>query len=104
MKIVLIILLVLHGAIHLMGFVKAFDILPIKQMNEPISRAFGVIWLLTCLLCLTCVLMMLLNAKGWLVVGITATLISQTLIILSWKDAKFGTVANVIIAAILFML
>jgi hypothetical protein len=102
MKTVLIILLVLHGAIHLMGFAKSFDILPVKPLNQYISKPFGVLWLTACLLCFTCALLVLIKSSEWWVIGLTAILLSQILIIRFWKDAKFGTIANVIIALILF--
>ncbi len=102
MKTVLIILLALHGTIHLMGFAKAFDILPVKPLNQYISKTFGILWLTASLLCFTCVLLILINIGEWWLVGLTAILVSQILIIRFWKDAKFGTIANVIIAAILF--
>lgn len=103
MKTVLIILFVLHGAIHLMGFAKAFDIVPVKPLNQYISKPFGLLWLTACLLCLTCALLVLIEASAWWGVGLTTILISQILIIRFWKDAKFGTIVNIIIAAILFM-
>jgi len=33
----------------------------------------------------------------WWIVGLPALLLSQTLIVLSWSDAKFGTLANLIV-------
>jgi len=41
----------------------------------------------------------LLNKDWWWLVALGAILLSQTLIILSWNDAKWGTVVNVIILA-----
>jgi len=102
MKTVLIILLILHGAIHVMGFVKAFEILPVKEITQSISKPFGVLWLIACLLCFTCVFLMLVKASEWWTVGLIAILVSQFLVIRFWKDAKFGTIANAIIAIILF--
>lgn len=102
MKVVLIILLILHGAIHVMGFVKAFDIVPIKQLNQPISKPFGILWLAVCLLCFIAALLMLVKADEWWPVGLAATVMSQILVIRFWKDAKFGTIANMVIAVILF--
>ncbi|WP_430402486.1 hypothetical protein [Fluviicola sp.] len=104
MKTAVIILLVLHGAIHVMGFVKAFDILPVKQLNQSISKPFGILWLMACLLCFTSALLLLIKVNEWWVVGLSAILVSQILIIRFWKDAKFGTIANAVIAAILFMI
>ncbi len=102
MKTVLIILLILHGAVHVMGFVKAFDIFPVKQLTQSISKPFGVLWLAACLLCFTCAFLMLIKADDWWTVGLIAILVSQVLVICFWKDAKFGTIANAIIAIMLF--
>jgi len=43
---VLIGLLLLHGLIHLMGFAKAFGYAELPQLTQPISREWGVLWLL----------------------------------------------------------
>lgn len=101
MKTALIILLVLHGAIHIMGFVKAFNILPVKQLKLPISKSLGTLWLATTLLCFTCAALVLVNSSAWWIVSLAAALLSQILVIRFWKDAKFGTVANSIIAGII---
>ena len=39
-------LLILHGLIHLMGFAKAFGYAELPQLTQPISRDWGVVWLL----------------------------------------------------------
>jgi hypothetical protein len=41
--------------------------------------------------------MLLFKNDKWWIVGIIAAVISQALIVTSWQDAKFGTIANVII-------
>src|SRR5229473_2026019 len=38
-------LLGVHGLIHLMGFAKAFGYADLPQLTQPISRAWGVVWL-----------------------------------------------------------
>ena len=47
LKIGFIILLILHGLIHLMGFVKAFHIATVNPLSQSISKFNGVLWLLT---------------------------------------------------------
>lgn len=37
-----------HGLIHLMGFVKGFELAKVDQLTQPISRLSGIIWLATC--------------------------------------------------------
>jgi uncharacterized membrane protein len=38
-----------------------------------------------------------LKKDAWPILAIIAALISQVLIIAVWKDAKFGTIANLIV-------
>ena len=37
----------LHGLIHLLGFVKAFDLGEIRELTQPVSRTMGILWLLS---------------------------------------------------------
>ena len=50
MKYILVALLVIHGLIHLLGFVKAFDLAQPAQLQAPISRPLGILWLSAALL------------------------------------------------------
>lgn len=54
-------------------------------------------WLIATLLFITSAILLLLKKDYWFIFSITAVVISQIVIILSWHDAKFGTIANVII-------
>lgn len=97
MRIALLVLILIHGLIHVLGFVKAFELSEVKQLTQTISKPFGVIWLLAFILfVLTAILFAFKNSNWWLF-GIIALVISQVLIILFWHDAKFGTIPNVII-------
>lgn len=97
MKIVLAILITIHGIIHLFGFLKAFGIVEFNAIAHPISRTFGLIWLLTFVLFAITTVLMLYYFEYWWTVGMLAAIISQFLIFNYWSDAKFGTIANVII-------
>jgi len=96
-KIIFTILVLIHGLIHLMGFFKAFDFVQIDQLSSSISKPVGIIWLFTALLFLTSVLLYALDVQSWPLVALPALIISQILIISVWQDAKFGTIANVVI-------
>lgn len=97
MRIAFFVLIIVHGLIHLLGFVNACGLSDVKQLTQIISKPFGVIWLLaTALLGLAAIMFALKNSYWWLF-GLIAILISQILIIFFWHDAKFGTIANVII-------
>jgi hypothetical protein len=86
-----------HGLIHLMGFVKGFELAKVDQLTQPISRLSGIIWLATCGLFLITLGLLLFQFDYWWVGGLVAVALSQFVIIQSWDDAKFGTIANVIV-------
>ncbi|MCX6578607.1 MAG: hypothetical protein NT166_00305 [Candidatus Aminicenantes bacterium] len=96
-KIIFCIIIIVHGLIHLMGFVKAFKLAPMDQLTQPISKPVGLLWLLTALLFLAAVFLFLRRLEFWWIIAAPAIIISQVLIIFSWRDAKFGTIANLII-------
>jgi hypothetical protein len=91
--------LALHGLIHLMGFAKAFGLLALPQLTRPISRPVGVVWLAAALLTVGAAAALPLAPRwGWAVAA-AALVVSQGVIVTSWADAKFGTLANLILLA-----
>ncbi len=90
-------LIALHGLIHLLGFVKAFNFAAVNQLTQSISKANGVLWLMTTVLFVVTAILFLLNKSMWWIPAIIAVVLSQYLIFTSWQDAKFGTIANVFI-------
>jgi hypothetical protein len=98
-RIVFALIVMLHGLIHLMGFAKAFRLAEMKQLALDISRPAGVLWLAAALLFAVTAVLVLLNKEWWWMPAIAAILLSQALVVLWWQDAKFGTIANVIILA-----
>jgi hypothetical protein len=98
-KIALSLVILVHGLIHIMGFVKAFDLAEINQLTREISRPMGIAWLAATLLFVATLLLYLLNIREWWMMALPALLLSQVVIILHWGDTKFGTLANIIILA-----
>lgn len=90
-------ILLLHGLIHFMGFAKAFKYADIQALTQPISKSAGMLWLATTLLFLIASLLYILKKDSWWMSAIPAVILSQVLIFMVWQDAKFGTIANVII-------
>lgn len=96
-------LLLIHGLIHLMGFAKAFGYAELPQLTQPISRVQGIIWLAAAALFLAALAALFVSPRQWWWIGVIALLVSQAAIIPSWADAKFGTLANVLVlAAVVF--
>jgi hypothetical protein len=98
MGMALALLLALHGLIHLLGPAKAFGWADIGQLRTPIGAAGGVLWLLVAVLLCVAAVAAGSGARGWWYPALPAVLLSQALIVSAWSDAKFGTVANLIIA------
>src|SRR4029079_19525059 len=90
-------LLTLHGFIHLMGFAKAFGYADLPQLTQPISREWGVLWLLAAALVIATAVMLAGGARAYWIVGGAALLVSPLLIITAWRDAWAGTAVNAVL-------
>jgi hypothetical protein len=97
MKYIFTFILLIHGFIHVMGFAKAFGYGNITNITKEISKPLGMLWLTAAILILAVSVLYLLKKESWPMIGIAAAIISQVLIITVWKDAKFGTAANVMV-------
>lgn len=100
MRIVFAIILFLHALIHLMGVIKAFGSGNIPQLSRHISKPEGVLWMLCMLLLVTTFVLYLRENDLWPTLAIAGAILSQLLISLNWKDAKFGTFPNLLIVGI----
>ncbi len=96
-RIVFLVILSLHGLIHLLGFAKAFGLAQLPQLRQPISGSWGLLWLAAGVLLLATTALLICHARSWWWVGAVAVVVSQVVIVASWSDAKFGTLANVIV-------
>jgi len=97
MRIAILILVFIHAIIHLFGFVKAFGLSEMQQLTQAISKPSGIVWLLAFVFFVIAGIMFAFKNSYWWLFGFIAVVVSQVLIIYSWQDAKFGTIANVII-------
>lgn len=96
MKIAFGILLLIHGIIHQIGFVKAFYSTEITMPVLGVPKLIGALWLLNFITFIVTSISFC-NNNNWFYLAFIAVCISQILIISLWKDAKFGTIANIII-------
>jgi hypothetical protein len=90
-------IMLIHGLIHFMGFSKAYSYGNITQITKDISKPNGLVWFLVAILFVVATLLFLLKKESWPYIAIVAAVVSQILIITVWKDAKFGSIANVIV-------
>ncbi|WP_280770823.1 DUF6920 family protein [Salipaludibacillus daqingensis] len=103
MKLVIIIVMALHGIIHLLGFLKGFNLAEINELTIPISRLQGILWLGAGLFFFISVSFLFFNHDLWWKNAIIAVILSQVLIFGAWGDAKMGSIANIfIVIAIIF--
>jgi len=103
LKIVFIIITTVHGLVHLMGFMKAFDLAKIPQLTANINKPVGVAWLAAFALFLFSSGLFIAKKEWWWLFAFIAVILSQILIITSWQDAKFGTIPNIIILLVVII-
>jgi hypothetical protein len=103
MKTLFLILLLLHGLIHLLGFTKAFQLADVSQLNVDISKPAGLFWLMASLLFLAAFAGLLLRSNSWWIPACAGMVCSQILITMSWTDAKYGTLLNFVILVPVFI-
>ena len=97
MKYVFAILMLIHGLIHLMGFVKGFELAEITGLTKSVTRSAAVFWLITALLFTIGTVLYLMDKSSWLLFMIPALICSQILIIGNWHETRYGTIANILI-------
>jgi hypothetical protein len=100
LKILFTILIFIHGLVHTLGFVKAFHLSKVEQLLLPISRPVGAFWLLSAIGFAFSALMFVFGKNWWDFIAVPSVVLSQILIMLSWPDAKFGTIPNLIILVV----
>lgn len=105
MRAVLTVLLVIHGAIHVLGFLRWSALAAVPQLGgrtllalSPTGeRAFAGVWLVALLALVAAAAMRLGHHEGWWLPAAGGVLLSQLAIVIAWHDARFGTIANVLI-------
>ncbi len=100
MRILLIIIIFVHGVLHMPGFIKAFGMAELPQLPHPISRVHGIFWAVASILFIAAAMLFLNYNKWWWLVSVIALIISQYLIISDWEDAGLGTALNIVILLI----
>jgi hypothetical protein len=97
MKVVFLVILLIHGLIHLIGHYNAYNPGKIDGMTLPVSRPYGFLWLFTAVLMLISGGLLAANLIYWWFAGAVSLVLSQFLVIRFWHDARYGTIGNVIL-------
>jgi hypothetical protein len=108
MRIAVAVLLLVHGLLHLMGFLKPWKLAAVRQLSGhaivPLSegtfRIVGIAWLIAAVVLVIAAVLRLIDREWWWIVAALAIVLSQSLIVLQWRDAWAGTVANVLLALV----
>ena len=95
-------IILMHGLIHLMGFVKAFKLAEIQGLSLPISKTSGLFWLLTAILFMAGCVLYWLKLQGSTILFVLGIILSAILIIPAWSDAKFGIIPNIMALILVF--
>lgn len=103
MRIAFLVLLGIHSFIHSLGFIVAFKLASIKGLTLPVSKLMGIFWLIALFLLLYAAVLFAFKNSYWILYGLCGIIISQIVIINSWQDAKFGTIANIIILPVILL-
>lgn len=99
MKTGLIILIAIHALIHLIGFLKAFWLLELPSLKT-VSQSAGILWIISSLLLIVFAVLLATDNEYWYIAGICSVCVSQAAIFTSWKEAKYGTIINVILLVV----
>jgi hypothetical protein len=89
-------LLLVHGALHLLGAAKAFALLDLPALSVPITRPLGLVWSCAAVLLLVSAVALFLAPRHFWIIAAPALVLSQVAIIACWEDAKFGTLLNAV--------
>lgn len=100
LRILFLVILILHGLIHFMGFGKAFGYGNFTQLTKDVSKPAGMLWLFAACCFLVTAILFLLRKDAWWVVGAIAAVLSQILIVSAWNDARYGIIANVVVLVV----
>ena len=90
----------IHGLIHLMGPAKAWGLAELPPLTRPISRPVAWLWLTAAVLMVAVAILFLARPASWWTLGIVAALVSQAAILTAWRDARAGTVANLLVLVV----
>jgi hypothetical protein len=116
MRIVLAIVMVLHGAAHLVGFAESWQLsmtesVPFKttvlsgrvDLGPAGIRAGGLLWLLAALAFGLTAAGAVMNAVWWPSIAVVTAIASLVLSLVWWPESRIGVPVNIALIAVLVM-
>jgi len=97
MRLVLLIIIVLYGLFHVLGFARAFGLPDTKVFTQIISKPLGLLWLVSFLFFSATALLYAFKNNYWWLLGFLAVMMSQLLVFYFWKNAGYMTIPNFVI-------
>lgn len=96
MRIAFIVLVFLHGLLHLFGFARAYSPDLLSHIRQPISKGQGVLWLTAAVLFVIVAIQLYMKNEGWWRVALLGVVLSQYLVFGHWQIARYGSVINAV--------
>jgi len=107
LRIALAALLIVHGLIHVIGPLATWDLVdfqdidgaPTVSIPATLEDVLTWFWFVALLLCVAAGVALLRRQGWWVPVALVSVVVSQTLIVVWWDGAGFGTIANALVLA-----
>lgn len=94
-----VIVIAVHGLLHLLGVVKGFGWADVPALSAEIGPWLGLAWLVASVLVLAVALLLARGTCPWWL-PLVAAVVSEAVIVTAWQDAWAGTVANLLLLAV----
>ena len=82
-----------------MGTAKAWELAKIPELTQHIDKPLGVLWFTAGVLLVATAISLFTWPQWWWLLGTCALVVSQVVIFTSWNEARYGTIANVVVLA-----
>src|SRR5262245_18132281 len=104
MRVALVILIAIHGLIHLIGFTKGWSVAGAAVVTPPPlaslanNNAIRGLWLGAGIAFLVSAALLVFHYPRWWLIAGLAVILSQVLVVSAWPEAKAGTLVNLLLA------
>jgi hypothetical protein len=109
MEIAIVLLLAVHGLVHLIGFLATWGLARPDSVSRaptnlfhatfgsPFAQLLGLVWLVALAAFLTAAVLLIGDDAAWRFIAVAGVGVSMPLVALWWRDAPIGAVANALV-------